>query len=416
MHLHNASQVWRFGTEGVIRSTPVVERGVAFVGCYDRHMYAISADSGTEWWSFEPGGPVTSSAAVWADKVYFGSQDGQIYALDMHRGRLLWKFGTRDYVRSSPCVEDRGLYVGSNDGVVYALDAETGKPRWQHNAASSVASSPALWEGIRFVGSNDGRVHALDAENGEPIWTFACADCITAPLAASDGVVYAGSHDGCLYALPWHLGQWERAAQWCEKKGQAMDAACLHALGEDTDAAARLLREQREYELAARLLEQKMRHTEGATSYREAAAEQEKRARSKLEREAAGALYTRAAFLFTKLKDWNAAMFCRHRAAVNCELPLLAVECQPKSQLREGAKGLLELCITKWAVAQHTTSRSPCRVRRSARLSRSRCGSFAGPSLHCTFDNLRVWDEEVDLVWEDSFDDNSGEWYQSPVR
>jgi hypothetical protein len=44
------------------------------------------------------------------------------------------------------------------------------------------------------------------------------------------------------------------------------------------------------------------------------------------------------------------------------------------------------------------------------------CGSFAESSLHCTFDNLRVWDEEVDLVWEDSFDDNSGEWYQSPVR
>ena len=44
------------------------------------------------------------------------------------------------------------------------------------------------------------------------------------------------------------------------------------------------------------------------------------------------------------------------------------------------------------------------------------CGSFAEPSPHCTFDNLRVWDEEVDLVWEDSFDDNSGEWYQSPVR
>ena len=44
------------------------------------------------------------------------------------------------------------------------------------------------------------------------------------------------------------------------------------------------------------------------------------------------------------------------------------------------------------------------------------CGSFAEPSLHCTFDNLRVWDEEVDLIWEDSLDDNSGEWYQSPVR
>ena len=350
-HLHAVSllkgrQVWRFETKGVIRSTPVVERGVVFVGSYDGHMHAISADSGTELWNFETEGPVTSSPALWEDKVYFGSQDGRVYALDMHRGRLLWAFGTRDYVHSSPCVVDGVAYVGSNDGIIYALDADSGKPRWQHNAGGSVASSPALWEGILFVGANDGQLHALDADNGEPIWTFACGDSITAPLVVSHGVIYVGSHDGCLYALPWHLGQWERAAQWCEKKGKAMDAACFHALGGNTLAAARLLSEQREYELAARLLEEERQHTEAARSYREAAVVHEKRAQTRTEREAAGALYARAAHLFTKLKDWNAAMSCRHRVAVNCELPLLEVECRPKSQLREGAKGLLDLRIT----------------------------------------------------------------------
>ncbi len=41
------------------------------------------------------------------------------------------------------------------------------------------------------------------------------------------------------------------------------------------------------------------------------------------------------------------------------------------------------------------------------------CGSFAEPYLHCSFDNLRVWDSEGELVWEDDFADNSGEWSQS---
>jgi hypothetical protein len=44
------------------------------------------------------------------------------------------------------------------------------------------------------------------------------------------------------------------------------------------------------------------------------------------------------------------------------------------------------------------------------------CGSLAEPSLHCSFDNLSVWDEEGHPVWEDSFEDNSGEWYKSPAR
>jgi len=44
------------------------------------------------------------------------------------------------------------------------------------------------------------------------------------------------------------------------------------------------------------------------------------------------------------------------------------------------------------------------------------CGSFADTGVHCSFDNLRVWDEEGILVWEDGFDDNRGDWYQSPTR
>jgi hypothetical protein len=43
------------------------------------------------------------------------------------------------------------------------------------------------------------------------------------------------------------------------------------------------------------------------------------------------------------------------------------------------------------------------------------CGSFTEAVLHCSFDNLRVWDQGGTLVWEDSFDDNSGKWYSSPA-
>ncbi|HJX36975.1 MAG TPA: hypothetical protein VJ714_00115, partial [Anaerolineae bacterium] len=43
------------------------------------------------------------------------------------------------------------------------------------------------------------------------------------------------------------------------------------------------------------------------------------------------------------------------------------------------------------------------------------CGSFGEPGLHCSFDNLKIWDEDGSLVWEDDFDDNSGDWYESPA-
>jgi len=42
------------------------------------------------------------------------------------------------------------------------------------------------------------------------------------------------------------------------------------------------------------------------------------------------------------------------------------------------------------------------------------CGSLAEPGLHCSFDNLNVWNEEGSLVWQDDFDDGSGNWFESP--
>ncbi|HEM62557.1 MAG TPA: hypothetical protein ENO24_09715 [Chloroflexi bacterium] len=41
------------------------------------------------------------------------------------------------------------------------------------------------------------------------------------------------------------------------------------------------------------------------------------------------------------------------------------------------------------------------------------CGSFGQPGLHCAFDNLRIWDQEGGLVWQDDFEDNRGKWFQS---
>jgi hypothetical protein len=37
------------------------------------------------------------------------------------------------------------------------------------------------------------------------------------------------------------------------------------------------------------------------------------------------------------------------------------------------------------------------------------CGSFTTGVLHCSFDNLSVWDQGGTLVWEDSFEDDWGE-------
>jgi hypothetical protein len=43
------------------------------------------------------------------------------------------------------------------------------------------------------------------------------------------------------------------------------------------------------------------------------------------------------------------------------------------------------------------------------------CAPFREPGLHCSFDNLSVWNENGSLVWQDEFDDNSGNWFETPM-
>jgi hypothetical protein len=43
------------------------------------------------------------------------------------------------------------------------------------------------------------------------------------------------------------------------------------------------------------------------------------------------------------------------------------------------------------------------------------CGPFGETILHCSFDNLSIWNEEGNLIWEDDFDDNTGNWFESPA-
>lgn len=42
------------------------------------------------------------------------------------------------------------------------------------------------------------------------------------------------------------------------------------------------------------------------------------------------------------------------------------------------------------------------------------CGPFTEPGLQCSFDDLTVWDGQGSLVWQDDFDDNTGNWFETP--
>src|SRR3990172_6033185 len=82
-------------------------------------------------WKFKTQGMVQSSPTVDKGVVYFGSCDDSLYALDINTGLEKWRFATERYVFSSPAVFNGAVYFGSNDGHLYALDINTGVEKWR---------------------------------------------------------------------------------------------------------------------------------------------------------------------------------------------------------------------------------------------------------------------------------------------
>jgi outer membrane protein assembly factor BamB len=214
---------WTTETDGAIWSSPAVADGTLYVGSYDEHLYAMSADDGEVLWRYEVGDRLDGSPAVVDGTVYVGAFDRNIYALDAETGAERWVYGTEGIVRSSPTVVDGVVYIGAHcrttecsnyydvawpeRGAVYAIDARTGDVRWRYEADDGVVSTPTVDGGTVFVGGSDNHLYALDAETGRERWRFDTDDRVIASPTVVDGRLYAGNLGGKLYAVDTDVGE-----------------------------------------------------------------------------------------------------------------------------------------------------------------------------------------------------------------
>jgi outer membrane protein assembly factor BamB len=218
---------WSFETGEDVWGSPVVADGTLYVGSYDEHMYALSAETGEEIWRYRTGDRIDGTPAVVDGTVYFGSFDRNVYALDAETGEELWTRSTGGIVRSSPTVAGGTVFVGTHcrssecaifydedfpkEGYVYALDADSGDVIWRYETGDEVLSTPAVDSSVVYVGSSDRNVHAVDRSTGERSWAYETGGPIYGSPVLSGGRVYVGSNSDNVYALDADTGDlaWE---------------------------------------------------------------------------------------------------------------------------------------------------------------------------------------------------------------
>jgi outer membrane protein assembly factor BamB len=258
--------LWSLGTKGHLKSSPVIGKGILFIGSLDKKILFVNALSGKElgkqktstsisssacvgdtilYFACDKGdetffalnlltgdllwkkklGDISSSPQIYQDKIFIGSNSGLLSAFNRASGEKIWEFKTEDAVISTPACNGKIVYFGSGDDNLYALDKDNGELKWKFKADGSIYSSPAIkaenpalrsepsrsktngGDDKVFFGSVDGYLYALKIEDGSLIWKFKTDGDIYSSPAVTESLVYIGSNDYFMYAVDQATGK-----------------------------------------------------------------------------------------------------------------------------------------------------------------------------------------------------------------
>ena len=165
--------LWSFETKKPLKSSPVIAKGILFIGSLDKKMLFVDALSGENLGSRKISTSISSSACVGDSLLYFAQDKGgeTFFALNLLTGDLLWKKKLGD-ISSSPQIYQEKIFIGSNSGLLSAFDRFSGELIWEFKTEDVVISTPACDGKILCFGSGDDNLYALDQENGELKWKF----------------------------------------------------------------------------------------------------------------------------------------------------------------------------------------------------------------------------------------------------
>jgi len=202
--------LWSRKTAVKVRSGPVYDEGVLYLGTRDAELVAVSANKvkvkvkveDEVLWRTSLSSEVLALPTVTDDKIIVRMSDGRITAVSKEDGRHIWSYQRRQPLLtlrgvSRPLVVGRQVLVGMDDGHMVSLDEDTGQVIWDKAVAVprgttelqrivDLDANPVVDQGAVFVASYSGKLSALSLESGQPIWSR--------DLSIHSGIAISGSY------------------------------------------------------------------------------------------------------------------------------------------------------------------------------------------------------------------------------
>lgn len=196
--------VWETKARHYIHSSPWFDaaRDQVIVGANDYAAYAVDAQTGKPRWQVVTGGEVKGDPVVDPEgRCFLGSFDGHLYALSADSGEILWKRQLAKSLQVRPLVYADLVIAGGSSSRVVALDRATGEVRWMATTGGAVIGGATHFGDRIAVGSTDGRLYILDGASGELVDRLTTGGAILTTPGVGRGLLAFSSFDGGLRAI-----------------------------------------------------------------------------------------------------------------------------------------------------------------------------------------------------------------------
>ncbi len=176
-----------------VESTAAIAGGVAFVGAFDDHLYALDLATGRPKWKVKTG-TIKAPVGVAGGAVYAGNVDGVLTCVDAATGKEKWKFNAEAEVTSGVNFTADLILFGTQDEFLHAVGRADGKERWKFQVSGGpVMGTPAVAGGKTFAAGCDSTLHLIDAATGKELSSVPLDGQVGASAAVRDGRLVVGT-------------------------------------------------------------------------------------------------------------------------------------------------------------------------------------------------------------------------------
>ncbi len=196
-------ELWRFEIEeSGFEVTPVIAKGIAYLGDVDGTFYAVKIADGKLLWKkeFADSGFI-SAAAVVDGKVFVGDFNGMLRSLAADSGKLLWQYEARGEMYAGPNVHEGRVLVTTEAGELICLAADTGKLQWKFEIEAPLRCWPTIVAGNVFLAGCDSRLHSVDLQTGQETQSFELAGQTGSTPARWQEGMFFGTFGGTFYRI-----------------------------------------------------------------------------------------------------------------------------------------------------------------------------------------------------------------------